>query len=92
MTEKIRVEEFEVTGEKLIETVKEIVKGGNVRRVGIRNREGEMVFEFPLTAGVVGALILPRLAALSAIAVLAARWTIVVEKVVEVEVGEVAEA
>jgi len=90
MTEQIRVEEFEVTGEKLIETVKEIVRGGNVRRVGIRNREGEMVFEFPLTAGVVGALILPRLAALSAIAVLAARWTIVVEKVVEV--GEVAEA
>ena len=39
---------------------------------------------------VVGALILPRLAALSAIAVLAAKWTIVVEKVVEV--GEVAEA
>ena len=92
MTEQIRVEEFEVTGEKLIETVKEIVKGGNVRRVGIRNREGEMVFEFPLTAGVVGVLILPRLAALSAIAVLAARWTIVVEKVIEVEVGEVAEA
>ena len=90
MPEQIRVEEFEVTGEKLIETVKEIVRGGNVRRVGIRNREGETVFEFPLTAGVVGALILPRLAALSAIAVLAARWTIVVEKVVEV--GEAVEA
>jgi hypothetical protein len=70
--------------------VKEIVRGGNVRRVGIRNREGETVFEFPLTAGVVGVLILPRLAALSAIAVLAAKWTIVVEKVVEV--GEAVEA
>jgi hypothetical protein len=90
MPEQIRVEEFEVTGEKLIETIKEIVKGGNVRRVGVRNREGETVFEFPLTAGVVGAIILPRLVALSAIAVLAARWTIVVEKVVEA--GEAVEA
>jgi hypothetical protein len=90
MSEQIRVEEFEVTGEKLIASVKEIVHGGNVRRVGIRNREGETVIEFPLTAGVVGALILPRLAALGAIAALAARWTIVVERVVQAE--EVAEA
>jgi hypothetical protein len=90
MAEQIRIEEFEVTGEKLIETIKEIIKGGNVRRVGVRNREGETVFEIPLTAGVVGALILPRLVALGAIAVLAAKWTIVVEKVIEA--GEVAEA
>ena len=90
MTEQIRVEEFEVTGEKLIDAVKDILHGGNVRRVGIRNRAGETVMEFPLTAGVVGALILPRLAAIGAIAALAAKWTIVVEKVVEV--GEVAEA
>ncbi len=90
MTEQIRVEEFEVTGEKLIESVKNIVRGGNVRRIGIRNRDGETIIEFPLTAGVVGALILPRLAAIGAIAALAVRWTIVVEKVVEV--GEVAEA
>lgn len=90
MTQQVRIEEFEVTGEKLIETVKEIFRNGNIRRIGIRNREGETVMEFPLTAGVVGALILPRLAALGAIAALAARWTIVVEKIVEVE--EVAEA
>ncbi|HYW68827.1 MAG TPA: DUF4342 domain-containing protein [bacterium] len=90
MSEQVRIEELEVTGEKLIETVKEIFHGGNIRRIGIRNRDGETVMEFPLTAGVVGALILPRLAALGAIAALAARWTIVVERIVEV--GEVAEA
>jgi hypothetical protein len=83
MSEKIRVEEFEVTGEKLVATVKQIIRGGNIRRVTIRNEKGESLIEFPLTLGVAGALILPQLAAVGAIAALVTKCSIVVEKVIE---------
>ena len=85
MTEKTRIEEFEVTGEKLIETVKQIVRGGNIRRVTIKSEKGESLIEFPLTLGVAGALILPQLAAVGAIAALVTKCSIVVEKVVEAD-------
>ena len=85
MSEKTRVEEFEVTGEKLIETVKQIVRGGNIRRVTIKSEKGESLIEFPLTLGVAGALILPQLAAVGAIAALVTKCSIVVEKIVEVD-------
>ena len=85
MSEKTRIEEFEVTGEKLIETVKQIIRGGNIRRVTIKSEKGESLIEFPLTLGVAGALILPQLAAVGAIAALVTKCSIVVEKVVEVD-------
>lgn len=83
MSDNIRVEEFEVTGEKLIATVKEIVRQGNIRRVIIKSEGGESLIEFPLTLGVAGALILTQLAAIGAIAALVTKCSIVVEKVVE---------
>ena len=83
--EKVRVEEFEVTGEKLIETVKQIVREGNIRRVTIKNEKGQSLIEFPLTLGVAGAILLPGWAALGAIAALVTKCTIAVEKVVEVD-------
>ena len=81
--EKTRTEELTISGEKLVSTVKEIIRQGNVRRIGIRNRNGESLFEIPLTLGVVGALLLPTLAALGAIAALVTECTIVVERIEE---------
>ena len=78
--DRIRIEEFEVTGEKVLETVKQIVREGNIRRITIRNSEGESLIEIPLTAGVVGAMILPVWAAIGALAALVTKCTIVVEK------------
>jgi hypothetical protein len=81
--EKFRTEEFRVNGEELIAKVKNIVKEGNIRRIIIKNKEGEVVFEIPLTFGVVGALIAPQLAAVGAIAALLSEATAVVEKTEE---------
>ena len=81
--EKIRKEEFAISGEKLVSTVKELVRQGNIRRVTIKNKEGKTLIEIPLTFGVVGALFLPTLAAIGAIAALVTECTIVVEKVEE---------
>ena len=84
MTEETtHTETFEVTGDDLVAKVKEIVHEGNVRRIIIKNEEGERLIEIPLTVGVVGALFLPALAAVGAVAALVAKCTIEVERVTE---------
>lgn len=77
---KTRTEEFNVSGEKLLEKVKELVREGNVRRISIKDKSGKVIAEFPLTFGLVGALIAPALAAIGAIAALVTECTISVEK------------
>ena len=78
--EKFRNEEFRVNGEELITKIKNLIKEGNIRRIIIKDKEGKVVFEIPLTFGVVGALIAPQLVAIGAIAALLTEATIVVEK------------
>ena len=78
--EKVHSEEFRVNGEELIAKIKNLVNEGNIRRIIIKNKEGKVVFEIPLTFGVVGALIAPQLAAIGAIAALVTEATVVVEK------------
>lgn len=78
--DKFRTEEFRVDGEELIAKVKNLINEGNIRRVIIKNKDGKIIFEIPLTFGVVGALIAPQLAALGAIAALLSEATVVVEK------------
>jgi len=78
--EKFRTEEFRVNGEELIGKIKNLLNEGNIRRVIIKDKEGKVVFEIPLTFGVVGALIAPQLAAIGAIAALLTEATVVVEK------------
>lgn len=77
---KFSTEEFKVNGEQLIAQIKQLLKEGNIRRVIIKDKEGKVVFEIPLTFGVVGALIAPQLAAIGAIAALLSEATVVVEK------------
>jgi hypothetical protein len=81
--ENVRTEEFRVQGEQIAEKVKELVRQGNIRRVSLKDAEGKTLMDIPLTLGVIGALILPQLAALGAIVVLAAHYRIAVEKAPE---------
>ena len=81
MAEKFTKEEFKVTGEEVLKTIKKLVKEGNVRRIIIKNEEGKVLVEFPLTFGVIGAALLPMWAAIGAVAALVTKCTIVVEKV-----------
>ncbi len=81
--EKVRTEELKVSGEGLVAKVKELVHEGNIRRITIKNEEGKVLVEFPLTLGVVGALLVPTLAAIGAVAALVTNCTIVVERVEE---------
>ena len=80
-SEKRRTEEWSISGEDLVSTVKALVREGNIRRIAIENKEGSTLFEIPLTLGVVGALLLPTLAALGAIAAIVTECKVVVERI-----------
>jgi hypothetical protein len=73
-------EEFKLNGSELIEKIKELIHQGNIRRIVLKTDEGKTLIEIPLTLGVVGAALMPILAAVGAIAALVAKLTLVVEK------------
>ena len=83
--EKARTEEYQVAGEGLLAKIRELIRQGNIRRIIIRNDQGQTLIEIPLTWGLVGAAFAPIWAAIGAIAALAADFTIVVEKADESE-------
>lgn len=69
-------EEFRVKGEELVEKVKQLIHEGNVRRLIIKDEEGKVYLEIPVTFGVIGALVAPMLAAVGAVAALVANLKI----------------
>jgi CBS domain-containing protein len=78
--EKTKKEEFKVSGDALLKKVKDLISEGNVRRITIKDKKGKTLIEFPLTIGVVGAVLAPVLAAVGAIAALITECTISVER------------
>ena len=77
---KVVKEEFSVSADDLVSKVKELIREGNVTRIIIRDEEGRTLLEMPVTVGVIGVVLVPWLAALGAIAALATRCTIAVER------------
>jgi hypothetical protein len=73
-------ESFSINGEQLLKRIKELIAEGNVRKITISDKSGKEIASFPLTVGVVGALLLPVLAAIGAIAALVTECTITVER------------
>jgi hypothetical protein len=78
-----RVEQFRIDGDELLAKVRQLIHEGNVRRIIIRNDKGHTLVELPLTVGVIGAALLPVLAAVGAIAAIATDCELVVERVGE---------
>jgi hypothetical protein len=73
-------EEFKVSGEEVLKKVKEIIKKGNARKIIIKNEKGKEIVSIPLNVGAVGAILVPALAAIGAVAALLTKCTIVVVK------------
>jgi hypothetical protein len=67
-------EHIEIAASELVQRTKELIEEGNVRRLIIRNQDGEVLLEVPLTTGVavggVVTILAPVLAALGAMAAL----------------------
>lgn len=75
-----QTEEFKVSGNDIIRKIKELVNEGNIRKITIKNKDGKIIAEFPLTFGLVGTAIAPVLAAVGTIVALASECTISVQK------------
>jgi hypothetical protein len=73
-------EEIKVVGHDLADKVKALIHEGNVRRIIIKDEHGHTFVEIPVTVAAVGALFAPILAAVAALATMAAKFTVVVEK------------
>ena len=79
MIEKTFCESFKAETQNVLGRIKLLIHEGNVRRVVIKH-EGRSVAEFPLTAGVVGAVLAPVLAAIGALVAVLQDCTIEVER------------
>ena len=77
---KTKEDLFKVSGEELLKKIKELIKEGNVREITIENKEGKTIIVLPLTVGVIGAALLPALAAVGAIAALLTECTLRVKR------------
>jgi hypothetical protein len=78
-------EEFKVKGEEVIGKVKELMHEGNVRRLIIKDEDGKVYLEIPVTLGLIGAIIAPTLAAVGAVAAMVAHLKIEVIRTEEPE-------
>ena len=79
MTERTCWETFNAESGNAFQKMKQLIHEGNVRRVRVR-QGSRTVAEFPLTAGVVGAVIAPTLAAIGALVALMKDCSIDVER------------
>ena len=73
-------ETFSLKGEQILNKIKELIEEGNVRKISIHDKSGKELMSFPLSIGVVGALLAPVLAAIGALAALIGECTISVER------------
>lgn len=73
-------EEIKVSGKQLLQKVKEIIQEGNVRKISIKDKDGNTILAIPLTFGVIGAVLAPILAAVGAVAALVTECTISIER------------
>jgi hypothetical protein len=77
---KFTSEEYTVSGNNLVDRVRDLLHEGNVTRVIVKDEAGKTLLEIPATLGVVGAVVAPWLAALGVIAALVTNCKIIVER------------
>lgn len=73
-------ESFTLDGENLLKTVKQLIAEGNIRRITITDKAGKELMTFPLTIGLVAAVVAPVLAAVGALAAFIGECVITVER------------
>jgi Domain of unknown function (DUF4342) len=79
MAESSYRDSFKAGTDAVMDKVKALIHEGNVRRVVIEH-DGKTLAEFPLTVGVVGAVLAPVVAAIGALVALLKDCTIHVER------------
>ena len=80
LVSKKQQEEFKVEGKKVVNKVKALIKEGNVRKITVKDSKGKIILSLPVTAGVIGAILLPPLVVIGGIAALLTECTITVQR------------
>ncbi|OGD70444.1 hypothetical protein A2187_01225 [Candidatus Collierbacteria bacterium RIFOXYA1_FULL_46_24] len=57
-----------------------MIKEGNVRKITVKDNKGRIILSLPVTAGVIGAFLVPPLVVIGAVAALITECTITVER------------
>ena len=76
-------QEFSVSAEDLTRKISELFHEGNVSKIIVKDEKGKAMLEIPVTAGVVGVLLAPWLAAAGVVAAFATKCTLVVVRKTE---------
>ncbi len=76
----VKTEEFSMSSEQVVQKVKELIHEGNVTRIMVKDEKGRLLLDLPVTAGVVGLVLAPLLAAAGAIAAVATKCTLTIER------------
>ncbi|HHW10662.1 MAG TPA: DUF4342 domain-containing protein [Firmicutes bacterium] len=71
--------DWEDKGEEVLEKIKALIRQGNVTKIVVK-KDGRSMAEIPVTAGVIGAIIAPTLALVSAAVCLLGRCSIEIER------------
>lgn len=79
MPERTAWETIRLQGIELLDKLKQVIHEGNARRIIVK-QDNKIIAEFPLTAGVVGTLLAPVLAAIGALVALLKDCSIEVER------------
>jgi len=73
-------EEFKVEGKKVVSKIQALIKEGNVRKITVKDSKGKIILSLPVTASVIGAVLLPPLIVVGALAALLTECTITVQR------------
>jgi len=80
MTKKKDETTFSGSFNEFVEKIGEIIAEGNARRIVIEDKSGKVIFTIPVTLGVVGAVLVPWLAGVGAVAAVITECVIRVER------------
>ncbi|GAB6100265.1 hypothetical protein JCM16358_21440 [Halanaerocella petrolearia] len=72
-------DEFQAQGSQLVSKIRELIRQGNVTRIVVKKGD-RSVLNIPVTAGLVGVVLAPYLAAIATIAAMATKYKIKVER------------
>jgi ribosomal protein L21 len=76
---KTWTEQINVAGADVIDKLREIIKSGNVNRIKVKKGDS-IILDIPVTAGAVGAVLLPYITALGAAVAFVSKCTIEIER------------
>jgi NACalpha-BTF3-like transcription factor len=77
--EKSWTEEITVKGSELISKIKEVVHAGNVTNIRIKHGD-RVIVDIPVTAGAIGAILVPELAVIGTIAGIVTKCTLEIKR------------